>query len=571
MSISNITNRNNYDLFARSFNVKEFIAEALQATNMDITGELIANKIVNNIGFNYLSPWDPTKNYITNDLVISNNQIFRCLVANTNVEPDPNNPAQPEFVAVTSNNAILSERQYAQIHLTNGNDVKALVSAIPFQSVPAALDYLKSVGGGYAKIMSIGQNNVYGDGSSLVLFEYDNIILDGGDASDSYLDNPQNKINYLIDLQGSNNVTFKNFTISKTSPVICATDGCNNISFQNVTFEDNAAPAPQINISGSGLGFGNHTFTNCYMTPGSQAFINVVIYDVVATGTRIIFDNNGLVTRSYFRPDTQNVDPGTAANLTIIIRNSYISAGFMTHIAGMKFIFENCIIKGALTSSVASGSITLTNCSLFDPIDNTWGTINLSGSAEYKIANSFIDPNNDTNNVNLPGNVNSFNYTMGPAARFNRVLRIGPGLNTSTGTTQSAVTVIPGALVNNLWNIATYDGVAGSLTFTTRGTYQLCTCLQIANTSTAAEQTVLSFWFGAAGSTESTALAASSTDRPFVGSAGILSSFPTSLKGVPLLVTVPLPLSTPYFFFMRSLSGVAYNVSIVNLGVVQIR
>jgi len=575
MSISNITNRNNYDLFARSFNVRDFIAEALQATDMDITGELIANKIVNNIGFNYLSPWDPTKNYIPGDIVISNNQLFRCLVANTNVEPDPNDPAQPEFVAISSNNAILSERQYAQIHLTNGNDVKALVSAIPFQSVPACLAYLKSVNGGYAKIMSIGQNITYGNGGDILLFEYDNIVIDGGDASNSYLDNPMNKIDGRMILEGCNNFTIKNVTLTRTgnSADIFFSTACNNVIFENVTIEDKttfSTPNLYLQGDGDGIGFGSHTFKNLYHTPAPQNFFNVIMSDNCAPNTRIIFDNSGLLTRSQLRIQTSAMVEDDWANLTLIVKNSYINTNITLHYTGMTFIFENCIISGTLASTAVSGSLTLINCSFFDPVTNAWGTINLSGTAQYKLIDCFTNPNSNTDVINIAGNVNSLNYTMGPAARFNRLLTIGPGLNTSTGTTQQAITIIPGALVSNPWSIATYNAGTGSLTFTTNGFYQLCTCFNIANTSTANEQTCLNAWFGESGSTESTALASSSTDRPFVGSAGILATYPSSRKGVPFLVNVTSTV-TPYFFFIRNLSNNAYNVSILNLGVVQIR
>jgi hypothetical protein len=557
MAVSNLFYPNSFDLFSRSYNAQEFITQLFEATNAEVTGELISNKIIGSTGFNYLSPWDPTKNYITNDLVISNNQIFRCLVANTNVEPDPNNPAQPEFVAISSNNAILNERQYAQIHLTNGNDVKALVSAIPFQSVPAALEYLKSVGGGYAKIMTTGQGNLYT--GSVGISSSNNIILDGGDQSIAYLSNPENIIDGLFIISNSTNVVVKNLSLTRltSGTSLGQLQGSKNVSFDNVTFIDPIIPDNSYIriLETPANAFGSHSFVNCSIKPGADNQLGITISGPCDPDTLILIDNSGLPYYSRLELRTNSFGGiTTPGNITIVVKNCYIRLTNFTHANGMNVLFQNCILKNFLNSPVTStsGSLTLINCSFFDPTDNTWGTLNLAGTAQYKLIDCFTNPNNNTDVINISGNANSFNYTTGPAARFNRVLRIGSGLATSTGTTQSAVTVIPGALVNNLWNIATYNDGTGAITFTTIGLYQLCTCLQIAT-----------------GSTESTALATSSTDRPFVGSAGILASFPTSLKGIPLLINITST-TTPYFLFMRSLSGAAYNVTVVNLGVVQL-
>jgi len=578
MSISNLQINNNYDLFSRSLNVKEFIAEALETLNLDVTGELIADKIIANSGFNYLAPWSGganAKDYITNDLVIYNNQIWRCLVANSNVQPDPNNPAQVEWVPISSNNAILSDRQYVQLHLTNGNDVKGLISAIPFQTIPAALLYLKSVGGGYAKIMSVGQNNVYGDGSDLTLFEYDNIILDCGDASVSYLNNPQNKINYRLLFQQSDNVTIKNCCISRenTSPNVFYTAGCKNISLENITIIDQPdAPIPIISVVGPSVDntFGSHTFTNCYLTPSDDIVCRLVIDGFCGSGTTILIDNTGLIYQSSFRIGTTGIDASSYLNFRLIVRNSYIDAAVMTHYTGMTFIFENCIIKGALTSAATSGSLTLINCSFFDPGPNTWGSLNLSGTAQYKLIDCFTNPNSSADVINISGNVNSLNYTMGPAARFNRLVTWAGGAPTSTGAAQAIVQILSGNIMTNAWNILTYNAGTGAITFLTPGVYQLLISLSVQNTNTANEQTVLHCFFGASGSNEGSALALTATDRGFVGSAPILAAYPNSRRGVALFFQVST-IATPYFFYVRNLSGVAYNVTIEAMSILQIR
>jgi len=242
----------------------------------------------------------------------------------------------------------------------------------------------------------------------------------------------------------------------------------------------------------------------------------------------------------------------------------------MTHYTGMTFLLENCIIKNALTSAATSGSLTLINCSFLDPATNTWGSLNLSGTAQYKLIDCFTNPNSNADVINIAGSVNSLNYTMGPAARFNRLLTVGPGLATSTGTTQAATVVIPGALVSNPWSLATYNAGTGSLTFSVLGTYQLLISLDVANTNTANEQVVINYWFGVSGSTESTSLATGSTDRGFVGSAGILATYPSSRRATPLFFNVTAT-ATPYFFHVRNLSSTAFNVSILGLSLLQIR
>lgn len=572
MSISNIMTPNSYDLFSRSFNVQQFIADALEANNMNITGELIADRIQQNSGFNYLAPWDATKSYILNDLVISNNQIWRCLVANVNVVPDPNNPAQSQWVNVTSNNAILNERQYAQIHLTNGNNDKALVSAVPFQTVPACLEYLKTVNGGYAKIMTQGQNNIYGVG----LFSgYDNITLDGGDNSDSYLSSPQNILDGYIVIVDCDNLVLKNVSMGRLTVAgdIGQFRNNKNFTFQNVTFID--PPDPLLNayyriFSDVGKTFGSHSFINCHVKPSNESSLSFSIYGECDPGTLILFDNSGSIMYSRLQISVGSFGGiTTPQNFSLVVRNSYILSSII-HATDMNIILQNCIIKGSVVSAATGGSLTLINCSFLDPSDNTWGSLNLSGTAEYKLIDCFTNPNSNTDVINVAGNVNSLNYTMGPAARFNRLATWGAGIATSTGTTQAAVQVSPGALTTNLWSILTYNAGTGAITFGTTGFYQLLISLDVQNTATANEQCVINYWVGVSGSTESTALATGSDNRGFVGSAGILASYPSSRRAVPLLLNVSNAV-TPYLFYVRSLSAAAYNVTISTMAVLQIR
>lgn len=576
MSVFDLLFPNSYNLNCKKLITDELVSklvDLVEARVDKLTGtEIISDKIQGTLGFNYLSPWDSAKSYILNDLVVYNNQIWRCLVSNTNVAPDPNNPAQTQWVQTTSNNAILNERQLTQINLNVGNDIKALVSAVPFQSIDAAVTYLSSIGGGLAKIMTVGQNNIYGNGSTKG-YALSNIILDGGDESDNFIENPQNIMNNYLVLSNVNNSVIKN--ISWTTPLageILRTNGCRNMVLQNVSIID---PVPSGSATcfitgGVGTEFGNHTFLNCWVRQNTDKTFAIQIAGNCLAGTIILIDNLGLLENSNFVLNLNLLT--TPDNLTLIVRNSYVSLGNASHKGG-KYILQNCIIKGpfnAVAGTSISGSVTILNCSLFDPSDNTWASINFTGTAEYKFIDCLTNPNSSTDIINISGNVNSLNYTSGPASKFNRLATWSPGIATSLGTTQAIVPVLPGAILSNTLNILTYNSGTGAITFSSNGVYQLLIGMDIANTNTTNDQTTLNYWLGINGSTEATSLATSSTDRGFVGSAGILATYPNSRRGLPLVVTVTSP-ATSYFFYVRNLSATSYNVTIQTMAVLQIR
>lgn len=573
MSVFDLLFPNGYNLNSNKLTTNELVSklvDLVEARVDKLTGtEIISDKIQGTLGFNYLSPWDATKSYILNDLVVYNNQIWRCLVANTNVAPDPNNPAQAQWTVVTSNNAITNEKQFAQVNLNVGDDSKALVSPVPFKSIAAATNYIKTLGAGVIEVMTVGQNNIY---AGLGLTSASNIIINGGDQNSTYLNNPQNISQDYTQITNCNNVIVKNLTIQ--GPNTAAQDigqliNNKNLSFENVTFKDYSplVPSNYIRIYNSvGNTWGSHSFLNCICEPSDTNNFTFQFSGDCDPGTVILYDSSGLVNRASVAFQFSAFGGVTTpANLTVIIKNSYF-IGIGTYPSDMRVVFINCIIKGSIISTAAAGSLEFINCSFYDPSDDTWGLLQLSGTATYLLIDTLTNPNSTTDIIP----VSPLNLTAGPASKFNRLATWSSGVATSTGTTQAIVPVLPGAILNNALGIVTYNGGTGAINFTVAGVYQLLIGMDIANTNTANEQCVLNYWCGINGSTEATALDTSSTDRGFVGSAGILATYPNSRRGLPLVVTITSP-ATSYFFYVRSLSAAAYNVTIQTMAVLQIR
>ncbi len=580
MSVYDLLFPNSFSLNSNKLTTNELISklvDLVEARVDKLTGtEIISNKIQGTLGFNYLSPWDATKSYITLDLVIYAGQILKCLIDNTNVPPDINNPAQTQWVQTTSNNAILNDRAFCQINNITGNDAKALVSPQPFTTVRTAIQYLNSSGGGLAKITTIGQNITYPwTGSDFI--GLNNVIIDGGDTSQSGLNNPFNIISGDIIFTDCNNVTIKNIGLTRTVSIgyQLFMAGCKNISFENVTFIDPTSPlgAPFIYFRDNGATtFGSCSFYNCNMKTDNDTTMQITAIGACDPNTILLIDNSNTPNVSTFAIDTVSGSGiTTPANFRLVVKDTTVDVAQCTHYSGSDYVFINCIISGSLNSNATSGKITMINCSFYNPRTNNWGfpQFFMTGTATYQLIDCLLNPNSNSNALNSTLTTSN-NFSSGPATRFNRLATWSAGVATSTGTTQAIVPVLPGAILSNTLNILTYNSGTGAITFSSNGVYQILVGMDVANTNTANEQTVMNYWLGINGSTEATSLATSSTDRGFVGSAGILATYPNSRRGLPLVVTITNS-ATSYFFYVRNLSATAYNVTIQTMAVLQIR
>lgn len=594
MSIANLMVSNSYDLYGRSLNVKDLISEAFQTTDISATtgtiatlgsttatlGTAISNNFKQANGFNVLSPWSATKAYIVGDQVLSSGFLWKCLVANTNVQPSTVDPSQAQWAQLSSNNSVLNESAYVVINKVVGDDSKALVSAVPFKSVGAALLYLKGIGGGVAKIMSVNQTYTWGNANDA----YNGIVLDGGDETDDITVNPTNTLEAYAVFTNTNGLTVKNCTWQRpggTGGEVFNTQGCENVTLQNIKFVDptGAGGICQITVYGTvPAPFGSHSFINCWQNVIDSTSMGLIISGQAKAGTVILIDNAGLTSKSSWT--INNVSGGGitgGSNLTFICRNSYINSGNFTHTEGSTMIFTNCIFAGGtnFVSLATTGSLVLNNCSFFDPLTNTWCgvNINMTGTANLLMVDCLTNPNSTTDVISFT-TLTSAVVSSGPAARFNRIAAMATtpqalqALVTGTATQLQFPTI-----TTNPFNTITQVGAAaGTFKFSVLGTFNVFVQLDVSNSSTNGEQTSHNAWLGVSGATEGTAVGVSQWTRP-ITSAGNLATYPTSRIQLIFSVTVtssPL-LNTDIYFYARALGSVNSTARILSCSTVQVR
>lgn len=572
MSIANLFTPNGYELFSKDINVKSIIAQAVDVAEIDVASlnvveDLVANKITQTSGFNYLSPWSSTKDYIVGDLVISGSQIWRALLANTNVAPDPNNPAQTQWVQLTSNNAILNERSYVQVNSTTGNNTKALISPTPFANPINAMIYLNSIGGGVAKITTIASTTYTWVNPGL---QASNVTLDGGDTSQSPLNNPTNIIDGYIVINQSENVSIKNISlIRQVSGESIRTQGSKNISFENVTFLDPPSPLTTNSIvvaSSGAINFGSFSMINCWVAPDNDNSIGVSFSGTCDPLTRLIFDNASLPLVSRVRLGTNGVT--TPENITLICRNSVVDVSFCNHQTGSNFIFSNCIIVGTMVSTAASGTVAFYNCSFLDPVTSTWGNLNfnMTGTATYQLVDCLLNPNSPITSL-VSVSSSSYNLTSGPAVRFNRFAVFNAGTSTSlTNGTSTQLTL--GTINTNTFSIVGQPS-ANLFRFLVAGTYEISLSLLVQNTDTSADENIANIWVGTLGATEGTSISRSSFRRGLTTTAN-LATYPTSLATITFFIQTAT-INTDLYFFARNLGATTFTAQINSVNVTQIR
>lgn len=574
MSIANLFTPNGYELFSKDINVKSIIAQAVDVAEIDVASlnvveDLVANKITQTSGFNYLSPWSSTKDYIVGDLVISGSQIWRALLANTNITPDPNNPAQTQWVQLTSNNAILNERSYVQVNSSTGDNTKAQISPVPFANPKNALSYLNFIGGGVAKITTITPTTYLWPGGG---FGASNVTLDGGDTSQSALNNPTNTMLGYFVFDNSVNVTIKNVTMGSSSGVageIIRTQGTRGFSLENVTFLDPPSPLTSNNIvilSTVSTNFGNFSMINCWVSPDNNDTITVQFGGTCDANTRIIFDNASLPLVSRIVVNTIGIT--TPENVTLVCRSTTVNVTNCTHFTGSNYLFVDCVIVGTMVSNAASGTVAFYNCTFLDPVTLTWGNLNfnMTGTATYQLVDCLLNPNSPVTSL-VSVSSSSYNLTSGPAVRFNRFAVFNAGTSTSlTNGTSTQLTL--GTINTNTFSIVGQP-TANLFRFLVAGTYEISLSLLVQNTDTTTDESIANVWVGTLGATEGTSISRSSFRRGLTTTAN-LATYPTSLATITFFIQTAT-INTDLYFFARNLGATTFTAQINSVNVTQIR
>jgi hypothetical protein len=333
MSLSLITSGpNSYDLYSKSLTsdlleIRDAIIDHFSATNVDVTGtatvgtsvvtgsasaadltvstfitaddvesssmvantgtfiDMISDRIKTTTNHWYQATWAADKAYLVNDFVYSGNPplLYRCLLANTNVQPSQT-VTQPQWAQLSSLNAIINDNQYCQCN-TNSSDSKALVSPVPFKTVGAALTYLGSTPG---YIRMVGQNQIYDE--TPITVTTTGITIDGGN---DLFQSGGNTITREVRVTNTGNFVLKNVTLQSTvESNLLKLDGVRGSCFYQFNAIPNGSGANvEVYFRSSTRTWGGlHVFYNCK----SNDLTSHVDFDLGGTcdpGTRVYIIN----------------------------------------------------------------------------------------------------------------------------------------------------------------------------------------------------------------------------------------------------------------------------------------
>lgn len=581
----NLTVPNSLDIYSRTLNVQNFDSDAstidtltsitgnittLNATTGNITN-VVSDNLKTTTGSNYLGQYSGTKTYQIGDIVLYQNLLYRALQV-TSVQPNPADPAQTEWISLTSNNAVKNDPSYLQVSVTYGDDAKALLGPVPFKTIQAAIDY----GSSNSIIVLIDQGSVY-DCNGLVLSGVSNLVIDGQNKA-TYV-NSGNVINLTATGQiGLNNVVWKNVII-RTDPSIASTtvlfgNNSKNITFDNVVFDstlNNTAREVWLNNSSPLIEPSDIVFYNCRaMTSDPTQFITVHVGNtngVINTALTRVFCYNviGPLCPSSNISDVANQElyEYYVSGCKNIIGNGGLGATL--HSGGLCVISDSVIttvLNSTATNVATKNKLVVSNCTLLNPLTGTYSRLNKTGNCPYAFQNFDFDKNISPANVITGTGVD---YTMGPARYFNQVASFGTVVGT-TALTTGTITQLPfGAVTSDVYDIVSIVN-PNELTINGAGTFSVLLNLE-SSTGLATVVCSVSIWIGPVGSTEGTSTYASSYISPSVSST---ATFPT-MRFTSVLTGINQAANTVYAIYLRNTSATTFNVRMIGMYVTQSR
>lgn len=556
-----------------------------------------SNNIVTAGGNNFIGPWVSTKPYVIGDYVTygtgTTSQLFRCLVANTNVTPNPTNYTQAEWVLMTSNNAILNNPKYIQVSQALGNDTKAAQGLpIPFATIQAAVNY--ATDGSIIKL--IGSNEQFVITSNLFIQNKTNLTIDGGlggvyqTEGNTIIGQSTPSTNDVITIYTSANITIKNVIVSigtNTSRLITSWISSNTV-FDNVVFDTSLANTG-IDISystGTPLNMGDSIIANCRSkTADPTQYLNVAIRTTnTSTGTLGVsrffilnhigpvgFGNSNITFLTAPLPVNGNFD-----NLFMYVDNckNYIGNVSGQH-AGFLSISNSIITTDFIStaaSTISSNRLVISNTSLYNATNPNL-IVNVSSCPRI-----FQNFTYNRTLANVLGGVSTLvagDYTVGPARNFNRYGMFNNTILTFPlpGTPGNTPTLMFGTSINNDHGIlALVPPVPPEVNYSElqilgAGTFMILIALACKPSLTDTGATAATCWIGPTGSTEATAYAVTTFKIPLS-----TVTFTNLTFKIPVVFTVTQASTTTYAFYARNLGPTTIaNVGFNRIFITQIR
>lgn len=588
MSISYLTTNNSFDLFANSLTSSNLITNVLQAasqnvdnftaTNASVTGTgtiatLVSNKLQTSLGSNYFAQYDATKVYKLGDLVVYLGLFYRCLINDTTgVAPDPNNPAQPQWVSLSSNNAIKNDILMLQVSNTVGDDAKALIGPVPFKTIQAAINFASNG----SRLILVDQSSVFDE--ELTLTNKTDITIDG-QTNGTYNATFGNVITntpytgIVVTATNCNTITFKNVIFrSGLNQILCDFTDCSNITFDNCVFDNLGTATQDIRFqytTAGGFNMGDCIFYNCRsLTDSGQTFSIRVITSSPVTGpsslSRIFILNHiGPVSISNF-----NNTPPMPDFLYIYFYNcrKVVANETAFHVCGNLSITDCDIVTELLsqaTTASTNNKLAITNSSLFNKTTNTYSSLNKSGNCPFLFQNFDYDKNNVTSLLGT----SLGSYTFGPAKYFNQLASLGTVVGT-TNLVGGTVTRLPlGAVTNDSFDIINILNT-DELTIVGNGFFSLYLNIETSTNQTVGNCSYCNVFLAPPGSTSETqAVSQTGFTFPLTSST---ATYPTARTNN-IILSVLQTTTTSYSIYFRSIGTTAFTVRMIGLLISQVR
>ena len=574
----NLTQPNQLSLYSREFNTNSLVTESLIADALDAValnaGTVVSNTLQTTAGSNYLGVYSASKVYKLGDQVIFNNLLYRCLVNDTTgIAPDPNNPAQAQWVGLTSNNAVKNDLKYLQVSAISGNDTKALSSPVPFQTIQAALNF----GGSGSYIALIDTNSIYSHFDSSA---FDNVVIDGGNGGTYSIGG--NVIATSTTILIGNNTTIKNVTIKDTSTInlssLLRANNKVNITIDNVVLDAKLSDlATEIFIDNTASQTNNSdvVIVNCRaLTSLSAQYIAVTVKTttgIINTGSLRVFIINfiGPLIYSATSADVANqeLQESYITNCRTIINTSLLAGSFYFNDCNFTNTLGTTSLNYSGTTTATKNKLVISNCSMFSPTSTAYARINKSGDAPYL----FVNFDYDRDGINTINGTPIADISAGPATYLNQLTEFGtPGALTilQTGLTTTADKLNIPSLVADPFNIL---GVvtANSFVLNYTGLYQILLNVETATSTTTGQDGLIDVFIGLASSSDiSSAFSRNTVARGLVNN---LTNYPVNNNLATFYLAWKTVNTSPLSVYARNTNGQTFNMQIVKMSVIRLR
>lgn len=414
---------------------------------------------------NYLGPWLIGTLYNAGEFVIYSNQLFKCLVTHTATAlntPNASNPAQAEWVVMTSNNAIKNDSKTLQVSQVSGNDAKAAAGyPVPFATVQAAANYIS--GPGYT-IQLIDSASTWSFTTPLDIRNKTDITIDGGltgvyerTGNTLAIGAVSGTTAALTNFINVTNLTIKNVILSygastATTSWLFYGFQCKNVTLDNVVFEtlDNNI-SNDIRFEFVPLDFGDFIINNCRSkSQSNNAWTNISFGGGAATGgvpSRFFLLNHiGPVGLAGTNMGSPTVITNNADNFNVYIYNCekyFVDPDiFRNHQLGNHTYMDVTIMNQFNSSASAAVStnnkLTMINCSLYNPDSNSYSVLNKFGDCPYLFQGFDYDRSVSTNTIAGTGT----DVSQGPMAYSNTPATFA-AYPTTTALVLNTVTYLP--------------------------------------------------------------------------------------------------------------------------------